>query len=823
MSDTNQPKPKKEERQERDAADLGIVAVDRTHLEMQVDERWTLREGRGFTWWGAWVRQRVWSGAALWSLGETVWSVRARTPLFRDVPDEPATYTMLGQLNELQPMSAMVFDPEDGTISARCGVFVYEGASEWLTRWFMNAAALQSSMAWLAGLSDGAKDRTLDTEPHPVSGQRMDPDDMLNLALANPPRIPAPLSRTHLRRIAKALEADGYAATVTPGQDALIADCGMDKQRAAYWGLRMVKHYMLGSCVTTRLQLMRDLGPLRGGWIANALNASEVADWAGERRPHALGSWQFDGRRLVHVAAFPAPLIGQLDSAGTLALARNLYTWAMVRAQFAWDRLPWLETTASAKYPDDAPLRESQDEESSDGDQGGEEDEEPFVPFAERDNGPASRKARPRLPLAAPRASVQLVVDPSVDGAYREIDDAVAVAEDGDVILVRPGTYRKPVTVDRAITIRADGAVEDVVLEPVGGECLLFLASGGRVEGLTIRPARAGNDGANYSAVSWMDVEGTLERCRLSSHQGATTFAVGPSSLATLRDCVLTDGGQNAVWVTEEGHAELTGCRIAGNRWATRVGGDHAVLRVTRCEIVDNLDAGLVAQDRALLVAEGCTISRNAGAGVMLGIAAPASSVTDCTIESNLEPGVLIGGGRGCGVTRNRIRDNPVGIAIVNGATPRIEDNELDGNETGMGVSGRGSNPVVVANTVAGARRNGFVVFDEAAGRFHENTVSGAGGWGIWVDDPGTRPTFMGNHVSGSADAGILVTDGAGGEFTSNDLRGNGTGSWQLDQPGDLVRTGNLEDSGTAGPSDPAGPAPRDRRKPPDDKPVLVN
>jgi parallel beta-helix repeat protein len=771
-----------------------MAAVDRTHREMQIDESWTLREERGFTWWGAWVRQRVWSGEAVRSLGEKLWHVRARTPLLRDVPDEPATYALLEDLNELQPMSAMVFDPEDGTISARCGVFVYEGISEWLTRWFMSATALQSSMAWLAGRGDGATGRTLDSEPHPTAGARMDPDDMLNVALADPPRLPAPFTRTHLRRIAKALEADGYPATLSPERDMLIASCGMDEERAGLWGLRMVKHPILGPSVFTRLQLMTDLGPLRGAWIANALNAAEGADWNGERRPHALGSWQFDGRRLAHVAVFPSPLIGRLDSEDTLGLARNLYAWSLVRAAFAWERLPWLDVTASAKYPDDAPLPDDEGEETSD-----DEAAEPFVPFADRDNGPATRKARPRPPVAAPHTSIELLVDPATDGAYAEIDDAVAAAEDGDVILVRPATYRKPVTVDRAVTIRADGAVEDVILEPVGGECLAFMASGARVEGLTIRPARTGNDGAIYSAVIWRDTEGTIERCRLSTHQGATAHVVGPSSLAVMRDCAITDGGQNAVWVIEEGHAELTGCRISGNRWPATATGEHATLRLTTCEIVDNLDAGLAGQDRALLVVENCTIARNAGAGVLLGLAAPDSRVTNCVIESHLEPGVMIGGGHGCTIVGNTIRDNAVGIAVTSGATPRIESNEVDGNETGIGVSGRGSNPVVVANTIARTRRNGVLVFDEAAGRFQKNTVSASGAWGVWVDDAGSRPAFIGNHISGCADAAILVTDGAAGEFTSNDLRGNATGSWQLDQPGDLVRTGNLEDAGTSG------------------------
>ena len=56
-----------------------MAAIERIHREMQIDEPWTLREERGFTWWGAWIRQRVWSGPATRSAGETLWHVRART------------------------------------------------------------------------------------------------------------------------------------------------------------------------------------------------------------------------------------------------------------------------------------------------------------------------------------------------------------------------------------------------------------------------------------------------------------------------------------------------------------------------------------------------------------------------------------------------------------------------------------------------------------------------------------------------------------------------------------------------------------------------
>ena len=372
----------------------------------------------------------------------------------------------------------------------------------------------------------------------------------------------------------------------------------------------------------------------------------------------------------------------------------------------------------------------------------------------------------------------------------------MAVAEDGDRINVRPGTYRKPVVVDRAVAIIGDGDVTLIVLEPIGGEALGIAASDASVSGLSIRPARAGNDGADHSAVAVRDAAVTIEGCLLTSHLGATVWVGGPASRAVLRDCTLTGGAQNAVWVVEEGRAEMAACRVSGHRWPVAVAGPHASLVIEGCEIVDNLDGGIASMGRATLVVERTTVSRNAGSGILLGEPAPASRVEDCTIEGNSAFGVLVGAGRGAAVLRNRIRDNTVGIVVVDGATPRIEGNELSGNGTGIGVRGEGSDPVVVANTISGGRNSGVIVDEAASGRFDGNTVSGTGGAGVWVDDHGTAPRFSGNHVSASGLAGILVTDGAGGDFQANDLRGNAAGSWKLDAPGELRRAGNLEDAG---------------------------
>jgi parallel beta-helix repeat protein len=810
---TTRTDPRRRPRRGRD--DLGLRAVERAFSVMSIDEGWSVREERGFTWWGHWLRQRISAGEATVSRGRTLWHLQARTPVLRGLPDEPATYELANTMNLIPGLSAYAYDADAGTLSARCGVLQYEDVADWLERWFAMCAALQASIAWVQGPA-AAEGRPLDDEPHPTGGRRADPDDMLNVT-GSLPEMASPLSPQVLEEAAEALRAAGAAAAVGGQGDVLQVALPVTGAAQARWNLAWTEHPVLRDGALVSLWLPVRIGPVRGAWLANALNLAETGDWRGEDRPHAIGAWRWEQGWLVHLAFLPGGVIGPLGREGALLLIQNLVAWGLVRAKFAGERLPWLEAAAAARHPEEEvpPLEHDGDEGAPrEGDEAGIGAEAPVVPVAQRSFGPAARTPRGRTE-AAPQSSGlrrasprELVVDPAEDGAFREIDDAVAVAEDGDTIRVRPGTYGTPVVVDRAVTILGDGPREAIVLEPAGAECLGFAASGARVRGLTLRPARAANDGAVWSAVAVHDVEATLEDCHLTTHLGATVWVGGPSSRAVLTGCTLVDGAQNAVYVGEEGRAELIACRVSGHRWPLAAAGPHASLTLRRSEVVDNLGHGAAATERALLVVEGCTVARNAHDGVLLGGAAPASRVVDSTIEENGDAGVFIGATRGR-VSGNSIQRNDVGIAVVDAAAPTVRDNHLADNRVALGVSGAGSDPRVIANTISGSRAHAVVVEGRATGRFEANTVSATEGAGIWVDDAGTAPRFTGNHVGGGA-IGVLVTEGGGGDFRSNDLRGNTRGSWYLDEPGDVTREDNLEDAGIPGaplPVPPAGPA----------------
>jgi hypothetical protein len=397
--------------------DLGMAAVERIHREMQIDEPWTVREERGFTWWGAWIRQRVWAGPATRSGGETLWHVRARTPVYRDQPDEPATYARVNDWNLLWPMGAMAYD---GTISARSGAFLYAGVDPWLETFLLMAAGLQASLAWVAAeAAAGVGPR--DDEPHPVAGQRRDPDDMLNLA-ASTPKVPSPITASILRTAEGELAAEDFAVTFDEDEEVLVEVLSVAGD-TAMWVLRTVDHPVLGPGALARLVLTRPMGPQRAAWIANALNLAEAADWTGDVRPHAFGAWSVEDGRLVHNAFFPAVLLGGGDEHIAALLARNFAIWGGVRARFAGERLSWLEAAATSRYPDDEPPPAG-----GNGDAGpGEATTAPEpVPWDQRSFGRASRTPRPRAAVAAGRPARELVVDPADPAAFHEIDDAVA-------------------------------------------------------------------------------------------------------------------------------------------------------------------------------------------------------------------------------------------------------------------------------------------------------------------------------------------------------------------------------------------------------------
>ena len=81
-----------------------------------------------------------------------------------------------------------------------------------------------------------------------------------------------------------------------------------------------------------------------------------------------------------------------------------------------------------------------------------------------------------------------LVVSADGSAMFRTIGAALAVAMDGNEILVRPGEYRESLVIDKSVTIRGDGSRERIVVRPSVDDqpCIAIEGGAPHIIGLTI-------------------------------------------------------------------------------------------------------------------------------------------------------------------------------------------------------------------------------------------------------------------------------------------------------------------------------------------------
>ena len=163
------------------SSDPGLAVVEHLYKQMQIDPQWSIRQERGFTWWGDQLAQHVWASAGEERFGDPVWQVHIETALVRDVcAADP--FQALGALNRLASLSACVLDHRN--IRRHASVSVTENNLPFSKELAIHAMSLQAADArpvarWLSGRLQAAED----VSHHPVSGPRPSPDEMLGVAL----------------------------------------------------------------------------------------------------------------------------------------------------------------------------------------------------------------------------------------------------------------------------------------------------------------------------------------------------------------------------------------------------------------------------------------------------------------------------------------------------------------------------------------------------------------------------------------------------------------------------------------------------------------
>lgn len=150
--------------------------------QLQVDEQWSVRTDRGFTWWADHNAQTIEIlSESAGPDGEVGYLIGVRTDM---VSDFDLTETSLAELNagpmRLASMSGPVYDAETRTLSLRSLGRVYDDNAEWMSVLLGSAAVTQLAEARLLGQALAeAVGAAPAVSGHPQNGLRPEPDEML--------------------------------------------------------------------------------------------------------------------------------------------------------------------------------------------------------------------------------------------------------------------------------------------------------------------------------------------------------------------------------------------------------------------------------------------------------------------------------------------------------------------------------------------------------------------------------------------------------------------------------------------------------------------
>jgi len=187
-------------------------------------------------------------------------------------------------------------------------------------------------------------------------------------------------------------------------------------------------------------------------------------------------------------------------------------------------------------------------------------------------------------------------VDASGSGDYRTIASAILGAKPGEIIVLRPGTYKESLRIDRDVRIVGEGGRSKVIVEGAPGRSVFeFTAESAKLTGMTIRILGSGEISAAIHVTGGTPI---IEDCDLTSSAGSAVYISGVRAIPTFRNCTMRNSTQNGVTVITQGRGTIQDCVIFGNAGSgveVRTGGNPVV---RGCEIRDNKGSGVSVWDQ---------------------------------------------------------------------------------------------------------------------------------------------------------------------------------------------------------------------------------
>jgi len=370
---------------------------------------------------------------------------------------------------------------------------------------------------------------------------------------------------------------------------------------------------------------------------------------------------------------------------------------------------------------------------------------------------PTARLAAAALVLLAATAANAATITVRRGGPVPTIAAAVAMAQDGDTIVLSRGVYAESVTVPQSrLTIVGRGAVWEGVTPSGPVTCLTIEGDDVTVRGVTFR------HGLPLVVVSGADA--SLVSCRF---RHAADDAVRVSGARAKVDRCRADACDGVVVLFDPQGDDGQALRLrVRNSGGPAVGGEGAARL-----LVDRGDFAFLSRDGVSF--EACadgSVTRTRirtvdGRGVLFA-GSSGASVEGCDIRNTRSDGVSFEEMTGCSAVRNRITGARAGhLVFGEGDAMTVTDNRIE-DAAYDGISVAGDDAVVRGNVVSACGGSG-VALDGARGSVSDNRISDVLGSGIACG--GSACEIRGNRVDGALAGGIGL-DGSMGTVEDCEL-----------------------------------------------------
>ena len=373
---------------------------------------------------------------------------------------------------------------------------------------------------------------------------------------------------------------------------------------------------------------------------------------------------------------------------------------------------------------------------------------------------------------------------------FQTIGAAIQVAEEGDRVVVVPGTYRERVALKANVTLisAADADTKNdafsrakrTILDGTGvvGELPgVVMAEGAVLDGFTITGI------GSFDETVWKkDWE---ERGRNQKHDDIGGFGIPAVSVdgvsCRIQNCMVHHNGHTGIALRGR-NGDVTHALVLGNRCWRNMGGGIGIMDgasgiIQRNECYENLLAGIGHHgDAAPLVRENdCHDNVRAGIGVSEG-ASPILRGNRCHSNRRAGIGIRTGSETRPVVEGNECFENGMaGIGIEDGAEPILRRNKCEKNQlAGIGAE-NGVNVILVANECRENQASGIGLNSGCGAILWRNICENNALVALGIPDKG-RAVIVENVFSRNGGVPPLVAIKGGSEviMTGNKLTGGG-------------------------------------------------